>query len=102
MKAGCLTIRAMKVMDHLVIAVATNAGKGPMFDVDERVNLVQEALHGVDQTNCTVEVQPFDNLLMHFADRPGAHMLVRGLRAVPDFKYEFQMAGMNARLNPAD
>jgi pantetheine-phosphate adenylyltransferase len=93
--------RAARLVDRLVIGVSANAGKGPLFDVDERVRMVKaevEAL-GLPKGNGTVEVRAFDNLLMHFAQSVGAGMILRGLRAVSDFEYEFQMAGMNTRLN---
>ena len=93
--------RAARLADRLVIGVSTNAGKGPLFDVNERVRMVRaevEAL-GLPKGNGTVEVTAFDNLLMHFAQSVGAGMILRGLRAVSDFEYEFQMAGMNTRLN---
>ena len=93
--------RSARLVDRLVIGVSSNAGKGPLFDVDERVRMVKaevEAL-GLPKGNGTVEVRPFDNLLMHFAQSVGAGMILRGLRAVSDFEYEFQMAGMNTRLN---
>ncbi|MGO1117456.1 pantetheine-phosphate adenylyltransferase [Rhodovibrionaceae bacterium A322] len=89
--------RASRVVDKLVIGVATNAGKGPLFSVDERVEMVRDQLKILD---ADIEVRPFDNLLMHFAQSVGARVIVRGLRAVSDFEYEFQMAGMNARLEP--
>jgi len=96
--------RATKVVDHLIVAVARNAGKGPLFVTDERVELVQneiEALTAQGKVNdALVEVRAFDNLLMHFCQSVGARVIIRGLRAVSDFEYEFQMAGMNARLEP--
>lgn len=96
--------RATKVVDHLIVAVARNAGKGPLFVTDERVELVQneiEALTAQAKVNdALVEVRAFDNLLMHFCQSVGARVIIRGLRAVSDFEYEFQMAGMNARLEP--
>lgn len=96
--------RATKVVDRLVIAVARNDGKGPLFNTEERVNLVREEVTALDgnggSNGVTVEVQAFDNLLMHFCESLGARIIVRGLRAVSDFEYEFQMAAMNARLNP--
>jgi pantetheine-phosphate adenylyltransferase len=94
--------RAARLVDRLVIGVSTNAGKGPLFDVNERVKMVQaevEAL-GLPKGNGTVEVRSFDNLLMHFAQSVGAGMILRGLRAVSDFEYEFQMALMNRKLAP--
>ncbi len=95
--------RAARLADRLVIGVSTNIGKGPLFDVHERVAMVQAEVAALDLSagNGTVEVRAFDTLLMHFAQSMGAGMILRGLRAVSDFEYEFQMAGMNARLNPA-
>ncbi len=93
--------RAARLVDRLVIGVSTNAGKGPLFDVTERVAMVAAEVAALDlpKNNGTVEVKAFDNLLMHFAQSVGAGLILRGLRAVSDFEYEFQMAGMNARLN---
>jgi pantetheine-phosphate adenylyltransferase len=92
--------RALTIVDHLVIAVARNAGKGPLFSTDERVQTVQDEVAGLIAAGHKVEVRPFETLLMDFAESVGASMLIRGLRAVSDFEYEFQMAGMNHRLNP--
>jgi pantetheine-phosphate adenylyltransferase len=96
-----IILRATKVVDRLVIGVAQNIGKGPLFTAEERVAIVQEEIsHFADaETRKRVEVRSFDNLLMHFAMATGASVIVRGLRAVSDFEYEFQMAGMNNRLN---
>ena len=92
--------RAATVMDRLVVGVAVNAGKGPLFAVDERVAMVREEVAGLNRGNGErVQVAAFDNLLMDFAVEHGACMIVRGLRAVSDFDYEFQMASMNAKLN---
>jgi pantetheine-phosphate adenylyltransferase len=94
--------RASRLVDRLVIAVAKNAGKGPLFTVEERVQILQAEIGGLAPVDgYRIEVRPFDTLLMHFAQSVGASVIVRGLRAVSDFEYEFQMAGMNARLNPA-
>ena len=93
--------RGARLVDRLVIAVAKNAGKGPLFTVEERVAILEAeiaALPPVDGYH--IEVRPFDTLLMHFAQSVGASVILRGLRAISDFEYEFQMAGMNARLNP--
>ena len=92
--------RALSIVDHLVIAVARNAGKGPLFSTDERVQTVQDEIARLIAAGYTVEVRPFETLLMDFAQSVGASVLIRGLRAVSDFEYEFQMAGMNHRLNP--
>ena len=95
-----LIARATRLVDHLVIGVAGNPGKHPMFDVGERIAMIEEEVGRLDNLNgMTFEVRPFDNLLMHFAEEVGASIIVRGLRAVSDFDFEFQMVGMNARLN---
>jgi pantetheine-phosphate adenylyltransferase len=91
--------RGQKLVDHLIIAVAVNVGKGPMFDFDERIAIVKEEVANLDVSRCTVDVRPFEGLLTSFAEQAGAAMILRGLRAVTDFDYEFQMTGMNARLN---
>lgn len=91
--------RASRLVDHLVVGVARNAGKGPLFSTDERVSMVREDV-AVLNNGASIEVRAFDTLLMHFAVDIGATVIIRGLRAVSDFEYEFQMAGMNARLNP--
>src|SRR5262252_7226059 len=93
--------RAIKVVDQLVIGVARNDGKGPLFPTDERVEIVRhEIAHLEDGDAERIEVRAFDILLMSFAHSVGAKVIIRGLRAVSDLEYEFQMAGMNARLNP--
>jgi pantetheine-phosphate adenylyltransferase len=93
--------RAIKVVDQLVIGVARNDGKGPLFATDERVEIVRdEVAHLENGDSERIEVRAFDTLLVNFAQAVGASVVIRGLRAVSDFEYEFQMAGMNARLNP--
>jgi pantetheine-phosphate adenylyltransferase len=93
--------RALKVVDKVVVGVAVNAGKGPMFGIEDRVAMVREAVAAMDDDVASrVEVVPFDNLLIHFVSQQDANVIIRGLRAVSDFEYEFQMAGMNARLAP--
>jgi pantetheine-phosphate adenylyltransferase len=94
--------RALHVVDKLVIGVARNDGKGPLFSTDERVEIVRDEIPHLGEPDAVerIEVQPFSSLLMSFAESVGAGVIVRGLRAVSDFEYEFQMAGMNARLNP--
>ena len=90
--------RAVKLVDRLVIGVAINRDKGPLFSLDERVQMIQDELadlaHGTE-----ILVQPFENLLMHFARQMGATVIIRGLRAATDFEYEFQMTGMNQQLD---
>jgi len=91
--------RAVKLYDKLVIGVALNTSKGPLFLFEERVEMARElAMSVADGTE--IEVRPFEGLLMHFAEEVGAGSIIRGLRAVSDFEYEFQMVGMNQRLNP--
>ena len=93
--------RALHVVDRLVIGVARNDAKGPLFSTDERVQIVLEEVADLENGNGSrIEVQSFENLLMHFAESVRASVIVKGLRAVSDFEYEFQMAGMNAQLNP--
>jgi pantetheine-phosphate adenylyltransferase len=92
--------RAARLVDKLVVGVAINIGKGPLFPLEERVELVRAETDGIAvRTGCKIDVQPFTGLLVGFAREVGAQMIFRGLRAVTDFDYEFQMAGMNARLD---
>ena len=88
--------RGAKLVDRLVIGVTTNPSKSPMFSVAERMEAVRREVSGVEGE---IAVVSFDSLLMDFAEREGASMIVRGLRAVADFEYEYQMAGMNQQLN---
>lgn len=92
--------RALKVVDHLIVGVADNPGKGPLFNTKQRVAMLEYDLaNNKKLKGKSFEVIPFSELLMNFVDRQGARVIVRGLRAVSDFEYEFQMAGMNAYLN---
>ena len=91
--------RAARLCDRLVIAVSINKAKGPLFSLDERVAMVERAVADIE-VECEIEVRPFDSLLIHFCQEVGARLIIRGLRAVSDFEYEFQMAGMNDRLDP--
>jgi pantetheine-phosphate adenylyltransferase len=88
--------RALGFVDRLVVAVAQNSGKQPMFTLDERVQLMRQALGNEPR----VEVKSFTGLLVDFAKAEGANLLIRGLRAVSDFEYEYQMALMNRHLSP--
>src|SRR3712207_9518062 len=88
--------RGAKLADQLVIGVTTNPSKSPMFTVDERMAMVRREIAGLEGE---IEVVSFDSLLMDFAEREGASVILRGLRAVADFEYEYQMAGMNQQLN---
>ena len=92
--------RAAKLVDHLVIGVAINRDKGPLFSLEDRVAMLEAECAGIaEATGTRIEAQPFENLLMHFAEDVGASVIIRGLRAVSDFEYEFQMVGMNRALN---
>ncbi len=93
--------RATRLCDRLVVAVARNAGKSPMFSTGERVELVRAEIEPLIAQGADIEVRAFDSLLMHFCHDVGASIIVRGLRAVSDFEYEFQMAGMNAKIDPS-
>ena len=88
--------RGAKLVDRLVIGVTTNPSKSPMFSIDERIAMVRREIDGIEGE---IEVVSFDLLLMDFATRAGASIIIRGLRAVADFEYEYQMAGMNQQLN---
>jgi pantetheine-phosphate adenylyltransferase len=95
-------LRSTALVDRLVIGVAQNIGKTPLFSAEERVEIVKEEIAhlGDAEMRKRVEVRPYDILTMHFVVAVGASVILRGLRAVSDFEYEFQMAGMNNRLNP--
>ena len=88
--------RGAKLVDRLVIGVTTNPSKSPMFTVEERMDMVRREVATIGGD---IQVVSFNSLLMDFAERQGASMIVRGLRAVADFEYEYQMAGMNQQLN---
>lgn len=103
--------RSTRVVDKLIVAIAANDGKGPLFNLAERVEMVEAEVAELakngngplgsngGQNMAKIEVRSFDNLLINFAQAAGATVIFRGLRAVTDFEYEFQMAGMNTRLN---
>ena len=94
--------RGLSLVDKLVIGVATNPSKDPLFSLEERVAMVErEAGDLAKEAGIEFEVVQFNELLMHFAERIGASIIIRGLRAVADFEYEFQMTGMNYQINPA-
>ncbi len=91
-----LIARAARIYDRLVVAIAVNQDKGPLFSLEERVQMVDKVTAGF----ANVDITGFDNLLVDCAKQNGANVILRGLRAVSDFEYEFQMAGMNRRLSP--
>ena len=93
--------RASLLVDRLVIGVAINRDKSPLFTLEERVEMLEKDCADLsEQTGTEIIVHPFENLLINCAHDVGAQVIVRGLRAVADFEYEFQMAGMNAKLEP--
>ncbi|MEI4232569.1 pantetheine-phosphate adenylyltransferase [Roseovarius sp. D22-M7] len=92
--------RAAILVDRLVIGVAINRDKGPLFDLDERVSMIEEEARKLSaETGTEIVAHPFENLLISCAHDVGAQVIVRGLRAVADFEYEFQMVGMNRSLD---
>ena len=91
--------RSLKLVDRLVIGPATNISNGPLFTLEERVAIIQEDIVDFPEAERSrITVVPFDGLLIHFAKKVNATVIIRGLRAVSDFEYEFQMAAMNRRL----
>ena len=94
-----IILRASKVVDILIIGVAENEKKKHLFSLKERKSLIEDQLDKNKSRICNVNVVMFDGLLMSFAEKVNANLIIRGLRAVSDFDYEFQMTGMNARLN---
>jgi pantetheine-phosphate adenylyltransferase len=92
--------RCADLVDHLIVAVATNTNKKPMFNLATRIDLVQGDVDSLELEKGRITVETFDTLLVEFAKNKGAGVIFRGLRAVSDFEYEFQMTGMNARLAP--
>jgi len=91
-----LVARAVRMFDRVVLAIADNPEKAPLFSLEERIGLAQQVLDG----KRNVEVVGFSGLLIDFVKQSGARVILRGLRAVSDFEYEFQLASMNRRLNP--
>ncbi len=93
--------RSLRLVDKLVIGPAINIGKGPLFSLEERMEIIREDIADFPRADQDrIEVVPFEGLLIHFAREVGASVIIRGLRAVSDFEYEIQMANMNARMEP--
>lgn len=96
-----IIFRATRAVDKLIVGVAINVGKAPLFTLEERVGMVEHEIALLDEDAASrIEVRPLEGLLTDFAVACDASLIVRGLRAVSDFEYEFQMTGMNRRLNP--
>ncbi|MBS0222945.1 MAG: pantetheine-phosphate adenylyltransferase [Proteobacteria bacterium] len=93
--------RSLRLVDRLVIGPAISIGKGPLFSLEERIEIIKEDIEEFPQHDRErITVVPFDGLLIHFAKKVAASVIIRGLRAVSDFEYEIQMANMNARMEP--
>lgn len=92
--------RASFLVDRLVIGVADSSRKGPLFSKEERLEMVRADISNMEGKGCEIEIRPFKALLVDFAREMDASCIFRGLRAVSDFEYEFQMTGMNAKLDP--
>ena len=92
-----LIVRATRIFDQVVVAIAANPTKNPLFSLPERIDMVRQVCHDL----VDIEVMGFDGLLIDFVSTQGAHVVIRGLRAVSDFEFEFQLASANRRLNPA-
>ncbi|MGB0720197.1 MAG: pantetheine-phosphate adenylyltransferase [Bdellovibrionales bacterium] len=92
--------RASRMVDRLIIGVADNKRKGPLFSLAERTAMLEADIANMENKGCVIEVRSFDNLLVQFARDMNASCIFRGLRAVSDFEYEFQLTGMNAKLDP--
>jgi pantetheine-phosphate adenylyltransferase len=93
--------RSLRLVDRLVIGPFVNIGKGPLFSLQERIDIIQEDIEDFAQADKErIQVLPYEGLLIHFAREVGASVIIRGLRAVSDFEYEIQMANMNARMEP--
>ena len=92
--------RSLRIVDNLVIAVANNINKDSLFSVQERINIIKSDITSVNELNSKINVTELSGLLTTFAKDQNATCIIRGLRAVSDFEYEFQMTGMNYKLNP--
>ena len=102
MTAGHMDIikRTLRIVDNLVIAVANNINKDSLFNVQERINIIKSDITSLNELNSKINVTELSGLLTTFAKDQNATCIIRGLRAVSDFEYEFQMTGMNYQLNP--
>jgi pantetheine-phosphate adenylyltransferase len=92
--------RASKLVDHLYVGVASNDRKAPLFSIEERINMVREDIDAMPHKFATITIERLDTLLISYAREKGASCIIRGLRAVTDFEYEFQMTGMNSKIAP--
>lgn len=95
-----IALRASRMVDQLVIAVAANPGKNPLFTVHERMSMAIETFEALKHKADNIVIKAFDTLLMNFMQEQGSHIIIRGLRAVSDYEYEYQMAAINRKMNP--
>ena len=95
-----IVMRSLKIVDNLVIAVANNINKDSLFNVNERIKIINDDINSLNNFNSKIKVIELSGLLTTFAKKQNATCIIRGLRAVSDFEYEFQMTGMNYQLNP--
>ncbi|MDH5721893.1 MAG: pantetheine-phosphate adenylyltransferase [Alphaproteobacteria bacterium] len=93
--------RASRMVDHLIVGVADSPRKGPLFTQNERLEMLKTDIRNLPEKGCEIEVKSFSTLLVEFAKEMSATCIFRGLRAVSDFEYEFQMTGMNSKLDPS-
>jgi pantetheine-phosphate adenylyltransferase len=93
--------RGCKLFDEIIIAILVNPEKRPFFTIEERQSMLEEVLRQLDRGTCTLRVDDFEGLLVHYAVAQQAHAIVRGIRAISDYEYELQMALMNRRLEPS-
>ena len=91
--------RASLLVDRLVVGVAINRDKNPLFTLEERVEMIERNIKKIDHPNCEIVAEPFENLLIDKARQVNANIIIRGLRAVSDFEYEFQLVGMNRAMD---
>ena len=92
--------RSLHVVDKLIIAVSNNKSKNHMISIDDRLDLIKKSISSLpNDIQSKIEIEKFDNLLVHYVKSKNASLIIRGLRAVSDFEYEFQLAGMNKKLN---
>ena len=92
--------RSLKIVDKLIVGIAVNDSKSEYFSTEERQQIIEEDIESIDLSD-KIKIHSFEGLLMDYAKNSGASIIIRGLRAVSDFEYEFQMTGMNARLEPS-
>lgn len=91
--------RALAIVDHLIIGIAKDTSKNPLFSLDERKKMVEAEIAHLNKDGKTVQAMAFEGLLINFAKENNSNIIIRGLRAVSDFEYEFQMSGMNSKLD---